>query len=59
VHLLTPEQQKEIEHAMVLVKGIEEAAATAYRKMRAVLSPVTPNRVLVAGHDDETNQQPH
>lgn len=53
-HLLTPEQQKELEHAMVLVKAIEESAGKAYRSMKAVLGPVTPHRALLTGHDDDT-----
>lgn len=59
-HLLTPAQQKELEHAMVLVKAIEQSAAKAYRSMKAVLAPVTPHRALVAAGEDETiQQQPH
>lgn len=58
-HLLTPEQAKELEHAMMLVKAIEESAARAYRSMKAVLGPVQPHRALLVGQTDDTNQQPH
>lgn len=57
-HLLTPEQSKELEHAMVMVKAIEQSAAKAYRSMKAVLAPVQPHKALMAGSEDATNQ-PH
>lgn len=62
-HLLTAQQVKELEHAMVLIKAVRQSVQQAFRTMKNVLTAVQPHRALSEAreaHEQETTeQQPH
>lgn len=60
-HLLTGEQMRELERAMVLVRSLEQGLSQAYRTMKNVLAPVQPHRALLAAREDDEHagQPPH